>query len=137
MSCHRAAPRNPALRKRIFPALSHPRHGHRRVCAPMSPMPAKPTYRFRTVFISDVHLGFRGCRGAYLLDSLRSVETETLYLVGDIIDLWSLRKSFFWPQAHNDVIRTLLGKAKRGTRVIYIPGNTDATFRAYAGLGHG
>jgi UDP-2,3-diacylglucosamine pyrophosphatase LpxH len=77
------------------------------------------------VFISDIHLGFRGCSAAYLLDFLRSVETETLYLVGDIIDVWSLRKSFFWPQAHNDVIRTILGKAKHGTRVVYIPGNHD------------
>ena len=95
----------------------------------MSPTPNKQTFRFRTVFISDIHLGFRGCSAAYLLDFLRSVETETLYLVGDIIDVWSLRKSFFWPQAHNDVIRTILGKAKHGTRVIYIPGNHDAMFR--------
>ena len=101
----------------------------------MSPTPnSKPTFRFRTVFISDIHLGFRGCSAAYLLDFLRSVETETLYLVGDIIDVWSLRKSFFWPQAHNDVIRTILGKAKHGTRVIYIPGNHDAMFRDYDGM---
>jgi UDP-2,3-diacylglucosamine pyrophosphatase LpxH len=78
----------------------------------MSPTPNKQTFRFRTVFISDIHLGFRGCSAAYLLDFLRSVETETLYLVGDIIDVWSLRKSFFWPQAHNDVIRTILGKGQ-------------------------
>src|SRR5262245_20088619 len=100
----------------------------------MSPTPNKQTFRFRTVFISDIHLGFRGCSAAYLLDFLRSVETETLYLVGDIIDVWSLRKSFFWPQAHNDVIRTILGKAKHGTRVIYIPGNHDAMFRDYDGM---
>jgi UDP-2,3-diacylglucosamine pyrophosphatase LpxH len=100
----------------------------------MSPPPAKPMFRFRTVFISDVHLGFRGCSAAYLLDFLRCVETETLYLVGDIIDLWSLRKSFFWPQAHNDVIRTILGKAKHGTRVVYIPGNHDNLFRDYDGM---
>jgi UDP-2,3-diacylglucosamine pyrophosphatase LpxH len=99
----------------------------------MSPNPAKPVFRFRTVFISDVHLGFRGCSAEYLLDFLRSIETETLYLVGDIVDIWSLRKSFFWPQAHNDVIRTILGKAKRGTRVVYIPGNHDAIFREYDG----
>jgi UDP-2,3-diacylglucosamine pyrophosphatase LpxH len=65
---------------------------------------------------------------------MRSCETETLYLVGDIIDVWSLRKSFFWPQAHNDVIRTILGKAKRGTRVVYIPGNHDSLFRDYDGM---
>lgn len=95
--------------------------------------PTSP-YRYRSVFISDVHLGFRGCRAEFLLEFLHSIETENLYLVGDIIDLWSLKKSFFWPQAHNDVIRTLLGKAKRGTRVIYIPGNHDGAFREYVGM---
>jgi UDP-2,3-diacylglucosamine pyrophosphatase LpxH len=100
----------------------------------MSPTPSQPIFRFRTIFISDVHLGFPGCSAAYLLDFLRSAETETLYLVGDIIDLWSLRKSFFWPQAHNDVIRTILGKAKHGTRVVYIPGNHDNIFRDYDGM---
>lgn len=99
----------------------------------MSPSPGQVTLRFRAVFISDVHLGFRGCSADYLLDFLRSIETETLYLVGDIVDVWSLKKSFFWPQAHNDVIRTILGKAKRGTRVIYIPGNHDSLFREYDG----
>ena len=100
----------------------------------MSPKPSKQVLRFRTVFISDVHLGFRGCRAEYLLDFLKSIETDTLYLVGDIIDLWSLKKSFFWPQAHNNVIRTILGMAKCGTRVVYIPGNHDSVFRDYDGL---
>ena len=68
----------------------------------MGPNPAKPTFQFRSVFISDVHLGFRGCSAGYLLDFLHSIETENLYLVGDIVDLWSLKKSFFWPQQHND-----------------------------------
>jgi UDP-2,3-diacylglucosamine pyrophosphatase LpxH len=96
--------------------------------------PSQTTFRFRSVFISDVHLGFRGCSADYLLDFLHSVETDTLYLVGDIIDVWSLRKSFFWPQQHNNVIRTILGKAKRGTRVVYIPGNHDELLREYDGL---
>lgn len=100
----------------------------------MSPNPRKTTYRFRTVFISDVHLGFRGCSADYLLDFLRSIETDTLYLVGDIIDVWALKRSFFWPQAHNDVVRAILGKAKRGTRVVYIPGNHDVMFREYDGM---
>jgi UDP-2,3-diacylglucosamine pyrophosphatase LpxH len=86
------------------------------------------------VFISDVHLGFKGCRAEFLLDFLRRIECEQIYLVGDIIDLWSLQRSFFWPQAHNDVIRTILGKAKHGTRVVYIPGNHDRTFRDHDGL---
>ncbi len=93
--------------------------------------------RARTVFISDVHLGSRGCSADYLLDFLHSVECDTLYLVGDIIDLWSMERSLFWPQAHSNVIRTLLGKAKRGTRVIYIPGNHDAPFRDYIGMQFG
>ena len=68
----------------------------------MSPTPSRsPVFRFRSIFISDVHLGFRGCSADYLLDFLHSVECDTLYLVGDIIDLWSLKRSFFWPQAHN------------------------------------
>lgn len=103
----------------------------------MSPSPPRPVFRFRSVFISDVHLGFRGCSAHYLLDFLRSVDAETLYLVGDIVDLWSLRKSFFWPQEHNDVIRTILGKARRGTRVVYIPGNHDSVFRDYDGMAFG
>jgi UDP-2,3-diacylglucosamine pyrophosphatase LpxH len=100
----------------------------------MSPNPGKRVFRFRSVFISDVHLGFRGCSADYLLDFLHSIEVDNLYLVGDIIDMWSLEKSFFWPQAHNNVIRTLLGKAKHGTRVIYIPGNHDSCFRDYDGM---
>ncbi|MGA1498505.1 MAG: UDP-2,3-diacylglucosamine diphosphatase [Steroidobacteraceae bacterium] len=92
------------------------------------------TLRLRTVFISDIHLGFKGCRAEFLLDFLRRVECQQIYLVGDIIDLWSLSKTFYWPQAHNDVIRTLLGKAKHGTRVVYIPGNHDRVFRDNDGL---
>jgi UDP-2,3-diacylglucosamine pyrophosphatase LpxH len=90
--------------------------------------------RTRSVFISDVHLGFKGCQAQYLLDFLRSVECEYIYLVGDIIDVWALKKSFYWPQAHNDVLRTILGKAKHGTRVVYVPGNHDRVFRDHDGL---
>ena len=100
----------------------------------MTPKPPQSTLRLRSVFISDVHLGFKGCRAEFLLDFLRRVECEQIYLVGDIIDLWSLQRSFYWPQAHNDVIRTILGKAKHGTRVIYIPGNHDRVFRDHDGL---
>jgi UDP-2,3-diacylglucosamine pyrophosphatase LpxH len=94
----------------------------------------RTTLRARSVFISDVHLGFKGCQAQYLLDFLRRVECEQIYLVGDIIDLWALTRSFYWPQAHNDVIRTILGKAKHGTRVIYVPGNHDRVFRDHDGL---
>ena len=87
----------------------------------------------RSVFISDVHLGSRGCNAAALLSFLREVQTDNLYLVGDIVDLWSLRKCFYWPQEHNNVLRTILGKAKHGTRVIFVPGNHDEDFREFAG----
>lgn len=93
--------------------------------------------RYRTICISDVHLGFRGCSAEYLLSFLRSTECEYLYLVGDIIDIWSMRKRPFWPQAHNDVVRTILGKAKYGTKVIFVPGNHDELLRDYDGMAFG
>ena len=93
--------------------------------------------RLRTIWISDVHLGFKGCRADYLLDFLHATECETLYLVGDIIDLWQMRSGIYWPQEHNNVIRTILGKAKRGTRVVYVPGNHDDMLREYDGMSFG
>ena len=90
--------------------------------------------RVRTVWISDLHLGTPGCQAAALLDFLRSVECETLYLVGDIIDGWQLRRNWYWPQSHNDVVQKLLRKARKGTRVIFVPGNHDEFARKY--LGH-
>jgi UDP-2,3-diacylglucosamine pyrophosphatase LpxH len=92
---------------------------------------------YRTVWISDVHLGFRGCSAEYLLEFLNSFDCDTLYLVGDIIDLWSLKKRLSWPQAHNDVLRSVLGKAKGGTRVVYVPGNHDDPLRDYVGMQFG
>lgn len=88
----------------------------------------------RTVWISDVHLGFPGCSAEYLLEFIRDMRCETLYLVGDIIDFWSLKKKRYWPQAHNNVVRSILGKAKHDTRVIYVPGNHDEVMREYDGL---
>ena len=90
-----------------------------------------PIKHYRTVFISDVHLGFSGANVSFLLDFLHSMECDQLYLVGDIVDIWRLKKRPFWPQAHNDVIRTILGKAKYGTKIIYVPGNHDELLRAY------
>ncbi len=87
--------------------------------------------RVRTVFISDLHLGTPGCRADALLAFLRDTECETLYLVGDIIDGWQLRRSWYWPQAHNDVVQKLLRKARKGTRVIFVPGNHDEFARRY------
>jgi len=89
--------------------------------------------KLRTVFISDIHLGFKGCSAELLLDFLHQVEMDTLFLVGDIIDVWSMQKNMFWPQSHNNVLRTILGKAKRGTKVIFVPGNHDEVFREFDG----
>jgi UDP-2,3-diacylglucosamine pyrophosphatase LpxH len=85
--------------------------------------------QYRTVFISDVHLGTRGCRSDFLVDFLRNVECDHLYLVGDIVDGWRLRKSWYWDPSHDEVIRLILRKAQAGTRVTYIPGNHDEMFR--------
>ena len=90
--------------------------------------------RYRSVWISDLHLGTPGCQAHALLDFLKHVESEHLFLVGDIIDGWQLRRSWYWPQAHNDVIQKLLRKARKGTRVVFIPGNHDEFARRY--LGH-
>ena len=93
--------------------------------------------QYRTIWISDIHLGTRGCNAEMLIDFLDHVDSETLYLVGDIIDGWRLKKKFFWPAAHNDVVWRLLKRAKRGTRVVYIPGNHDEVFRQFSGLDFG
>ncbi len=93
--------------------------------------------QFRTIWISDIHLGTRGCNAGMLIDFLDHVDSETLYLVGDIIDGWRLKKKFYWPAAHNDIVWRLLKRAKRGAKVIYIPGNHDEVFRQFSGLDFG
>jgi len=121
-------PRRPATRSTPLPAWlgeAEPRDRH------------APRLRFRTVWISDTHLGTPGCNATLLLDFLKSIECETLYLVGDIVDGWQLRKGWYWPPAHNDVVRCVLKMAKRGARVIYIPGNHDEAFRDFTGLHFG
>ena len=90
--------------------------------------------RFRTILISDFHLGTRGCKAEFLLDFLRHTESEFLYLVGDIVDGWRLRRSWYWAQSHNDVIQKILRKARKGTKVFYIPGNHDEWLRDYTEL---
>ena len=92
---------------------------------------AEQRLRVRTVFISDLHLGTPGCQAHALLDFLRDVECETLYLVGDIVDGWQLRRTWYWPQAHNDVVQKLMRKARKGTRVVFVPGNHDEFARRY------
>jgi UDP-2,3-diacylglucosamine pyrophosphatase LpxH len=91
----------------------------------------------RTVWLSDVHLGSPACRVRLLLDFLRRTRCELLYLVGDIIDLESLNRSFYWPDSHTEVLQLLLEKSQQGTRVIYIPGNHDDELRAFDGARFG
>src|SRR5216110_362345 len=89
--------------------------------------------RYRSAWISDAHLGTRGCNAAALLDFLRENDFDTLYIVGDLIDIWSLRRGIYWPQQHNDVIQKILRKARKGTRVVYIPGNHDELVTSFCG----
>src|SRR5881227_3184059 len=89
--------------------------------------------RYRAAWISDTHLGTRGCNATALLDFLRETDFDTLYIVGDLIDIWSLRRAIYWPQQHNDVIQKILRKARKGTRVIYIPGNHDELVASFFG----
>ena len=93
--------------------------------------------RYRTLWISDLHLGTPGCQADALLAFLKHVECDTLYLVGDIIDWWQLRRAWYWPQAHNDVVQKLLRKARKGTKVIFVPGNHDEFARAFVGHNFG
>lgn len=96
-----------------------------------------PRRRFRTIWISDVHLGTKGCNARLLIDFLDHTDSETMYLVGDIIDGWRLKKKLFWPSEHNDIVWRILKRAKRGTRVVYIPGNHDEIVRQFCGLNFG
>ncbi len=93
--------------------------------------------RFRTLFISDVHLGSKPAKADYLIDFLRFHEAETIYLVGDIVDGWRLKRSWHWPQAHNDVVQKLLRQARKGTKINYIAGNHDEFLRGFQGTHFG
>ncbi len=102
--------------------------------APATPRaPAREPLRFRTVWVSDVHLGTRACKAEYLLDFLNHVECERLYLVGDMIDFWNLKSGWYWPASHNRVLQKFMEMAARGVEVIYVPGNHDELFRDYVG----
>lgn len=91
-------------------------------------------FQYRTVFVSDVHLGFRGARAEEFAAFLKRVRCERLYLVGDIVDMWALRQRWTWPATHNQVLRRILKLAKRGVAITYVPGNHDESLRPYAGL---
>lgn len=92
---------------------------------------------YRTLFISDVHLGTRNSQSEALLEFLKCTEADTIYLVGDIVDFWRIRRGAVWPQSHNDVIQKLLRKVRKGTRMVFIPGNHDEGLRQYAGTRFG
>ncbi len=95
------------------------------------------TIRVRTLFLSDLHLGTRGCQAEFLLDFLKRYDADEIYLVGDIIDGWRLKSGWYWPQSHNDVIQKLLRKVRKGARLVYIPGNHDEFLRDYIGHNFG
>jgi UDP-2,3-diacylglucosamine pyrophosphatase LpxH len=90
-------------------------------------------YRVRAIFVSDIHLGTAGCQAGGLLDFLKHHSCDYLYLVGDIVDGWQLRKRWYWPQAHNDVVQKLLRAARKGCKVLYVPGNHDEFARGFTG----
>ena len=98
---------------------------------------AAPSIRCRAAFISDIHLGTRGCQAELLLEFIRELDCETLYLVGDIFDGWKMRSGWHWPQSHNDVVQKVLRMARKGVRVIYIPGNHDERIRDFCGVHFG
>jgi len=104
----------------------------------MSPSSGHVDPKLRSIFISDVHLGYRGCRADYLLDFLSRHEADTIFMIGDIVDVWSLKRSVYWPDSHQEVVRTLQAKGRAGTRLVYIPGNHDEVFRDLCGshFGH-
>ncbi len=97
----------------------------------------RPLLRYRSVFLSDIHLGSRGCQAELLLDFLKAMECENLYLVGDIVDGWRLKAGWYWPQPHNDVVQKLLRQARKGVKVVYIPGNHDEFARDFCGVHFG
>jgi UDP-2,3-diacylglucosamine pyrophosphatase LpxH len=103
------------------------------------PQPEDPEspLRYRTLWISDVHLGTWGSKTENLVDFLRHHSADTIYLVGDLVDGWRLRSHWHWPQSHNDLVQKLLRLARKGKKIIYIPGNHDEAFRAYLGLSFG
>ena len=99
-------------------------------------LPKSPQH-YRALFISDVHLGTRTAQADALLDFLRHHEAATIYLVGDIIDFWRVRRGAFWPQSHNDVLQKLLRRVRKGTRIVFIPGNHDEAIRDFCGMHFG
>jgi UDP-2,3-diacylglucosamine pyrophosphatase LpxH len=91
------------------------------------------TRRYRALFISDIHLGTKACQAEAFLDFLRHHHAPKIYLVGDIVDFWRIRRGIYWPQSHNDVLQKLLRKVRKGSDLVFIPGNHDEVMRDYCG----
>lgn len=115
------------LHQKLFPKLT----------AKIIKVNKKDPVKFRTIWISDLHLGTSGCQAKRLLEFLQATESDTLYLVGDIIDGWQLKRRWYWDQIHNNVVQTVLKKAKKGTNVIFVPGNHDEAVRQFIDLDFG
>lgn len=96
-----------------------------------------PVHQYRSIFLSDLHLGTRNSQADLLLDFLKYNEADHIYLVGDIIDGWQIKRGWYWPQSHNDVLQKILRKARKGVKVTYVPGNHDEFAREYCGMSFG
>jgi len=115
-------------------SLDMPWPPHARSKPPRTSLAPHRTCRHRTIFISDTHLGTRGCKAELLADFLTHNDCQTLYLVGDIVDGWRLKRNWYWSPSHSAVLHAILRKVDEGTRVVYVPGNHDEVFRDYCGL---
>lgn len=136
-TCNHAAMKHALATHFVTVAGPAPAMGMPSINEPGDEPPATHRMNVRSVFISDIHLGTPGCQANALLDFLRNVESEYLYLVGDIVDGWQLQRRWFWPQAHNDVVQKILRKARKGTQVVLVPGNHDEFARRYTGHSFG
>ena len=116
-----------------FRAASEPVHSPDHDHHDGSDKEEESSQRYRTIFISDIHLGTAGCQAEALLEFLKTYRCDYLYLVGDIVDGWQLRRRWFWPQSHNDVVQKLLRRARKGCKVIFVPGNHDEFARGFVG----
>jgi UDP-2,3-diacylglucosamine pyrophosphatase LpxH len=103
----------------------------------LAEIPDAEVRHYRAIWISDIHLGTSGCKADFLLDFLRVNESDQLYLVGDIVDGWQLKRGWYWKQSHNDVVQKILRKARKGTKVTYIVGNHDEALREFLGMRFG
>ena len=123
--------------KKLSETLSETAFGQRDGLHAQPIAEAEPVMRFRTIWISDIHLGTTGCQAALLLEFLKHTESNELYLVGDIIDGWQLKRKWYWHRHHNDVVQKILRKARKGTKVTFVAGNHDEFARQFLGLAFG